>query len=498
MTTRHMAAALYDHNRRKKTEAQDYAYDTSAWVRMLFQAEADEHGDLGRQAAEGGERPETAGVLRELFARQYGGFGTSPKAEPEEWARQLHEAASKQPGWDELLKRCSGDSWLAGMAASNIWRSVKRLLPPPEGGEEDGEGDGPGGPGGNGPGGDGPGRRTQQLNEAVKKLADSGELHAATKEGVARGLRHVEDGGDAMDAMDAGVGAGNPQRREVIRKLRASSKLRRIVALAGRFRAAATTKRAAKRAVGGSEETVGVTVGGDMRRLVGGELVNFCDPTRAGHLYQRVMAHKALVYELNGLERSVRGSVLILLDVSGSMDGERNTVAKALAWGIADTLRKERRAFAFVHFDGYVQPDGVFAFGPGEVDHVKLADALSFFSGGGTQMSPPLKTAADLIVDPSSFPVDGRPWHPAAKADVLFITDGSAYDVTETAMELQRLERAGASIYSLFIGRAIQPGSSGELIAQASHESVLLSEDNVYALAQGRTDSVDSVLTMGL
>jgi uncharacterized protein with von Willebrand factor type A (vWA) domain len=122
-------------------------------------------------------------------------------------------------------------------------------------------------------------------------------------------------------------------------------------------------------------------------------------------------------YELKGTEKQGKGPIVVCVDNSGSMSGDRETWSKAVALALLEIATMQKRGFACIHFGGQSDALEIIEIERGEKDILNKAIKVAefFLNAGGTAFEPALSQALELI-SKQSF----------RKADVVFITDGNA------------------------------------------------------------------------
>src|SRR5579885_2338465 len=215
-------------------------------------------------------------------------------------------------------------------------------------------------------------------------------------------------------AWGTGIGAGgrlSPARQiELGRRLVTNPKLRRLAALVGRMRAHALALR---------------------RRLLRRDF------------RRRLLEGELLVYRLRGAE-SGRGPMIVCVDGSSSMAGEKEIWAKAVALTLLEIARRQRRLFRFVCFAAADTPLFTLDLNPRahHAVHVDRAlDVAEYFPGGGTDFETPLDAAVDAL--------GAARWR---RGDVVLITDGEC-DVSPAWLARFRREKArlGFALFSVLI-----------------------------------------------
>lgn len=232
---------------------------------------------------------------------------------------------------------------------------------------------------------------------------------------------------------------------EMSEKLRTSAKFKRISDLMGRFRNLAQAA-AATTVTHGQDEIVGITMGDDLGRILPSELIKL---KKTPTLFFKDMLERSLqVYELIGVENLGYGPIICCLDISPSMQGQREEYAKALILALMFLAEKQRRNFGVITFGSGVHPEietilfprGVQSGYHGDdrgTSHVykyfgtkatldeKIDIASIQCNGGGTNFFKPLMAAFKMRKDNMTH---------LNPADIVFITDGEC-DVTPTEMD---------------------------------------------------------------
>ena len=117
--------------------------------------------------------------------------------------------------------------------------------------------------------------------------------------------------------------------------------------------------------------------------------------------------------EHRSVEPVGKGPIIVSVDESGSMQGDRVHTAKALALAMAWVARRQKRWCALVAYAGD-SDERLLALPPGRWDEGALADWLCAFIGGGSSLDVPVREMPRYYA---------RLKAPAGKTDVLFVTD---------------------------------------------------------------------------
>jgi uncharacterized protein with von Willebrand factor type A (vWA) domain len=108
-----------------------------------------------------------------------------------------------------------------------------------------------------------------------------------------------------------------------------------------------------------------------------------------------------------------KGPVIICLDESGSMSGEKIHTAKALALALAWVARQQRRWCALVAYSGD-SGERLLALPPGRWDEAGLGDWLAAFIGHGSDIDVPVREMPRMYAELKA---------PTGVTDLVFVTD---------------------------------------------------------------------------
>jgi uncharacterized protein with von Willebrand factor type A (vWA) domain len=237
--------------------------------------------------------------------------------------------------------------------------------------------------------------RMRSTREALKDAADAAE----TAEAVGAGL-----------GLGSGVGLDAPKLAEYTRRLRGHANLVNIMRLAGRFIAKAQRLQRQRTDLPGMEIT-GVELSGDLARLlpVESSLIAGAVPELEMLALSRFVQRRALSYKRITRSPVAMGPIVVSLDESSSMSGERIEAAKGLCLAMASIARAQKRPFALSAFAGTEEIRVVSTPSPDAI-----VEWLTMFYGGGTCLDGPLHT----------LPTTAWPAGPiGARSDHIIITD---------------------------------------------------------------------------
>lgn len=426
----------------------DTVYQTDQWSGYLWKQHIDRSAEI-RGVIEKGEEKifNFPSFTREVFHRLYADNAKKlDTVKPEhDWAERAHSELDELPAFELLGRRCKGDKFLAGVAATAFSERVLEELPLPVEKLEDPE----------------PLRgqiqglmsfaenlddeQSEEVQQLIDNLREQGKqaVEAALEYAsgldssvVRRALRSActqahEQVDEVMEQLaaftDWGEQAGVEQasaavKMELSNRLKRSSRLQRLAREAGRLRRIAAAKQRSK-ANHARDEVTDVELGADLDRVLPCELVKLTDATLALDFARRFMERGLLQYRLAGKEIQGRGPVIVCLDSSSSMEGPKEIWAKALALALLQIATDQGRNCRVVYFNSGVER--VDDWLSGKVDISALLASMEYFPGGGTDFKAPLSTALEAIEQETKL----------KKADVVLVTDGEC-EVSDGFVEL--------------------------------------------------------------
>ena len=248
-------------------------------------------------------------------------------------------------------------------------------------------------------------------------VPDPKEVRQAARAAREAAQKAVDQAEDAFAGW--GIGPGELQylplsgRLDLAERLVNDPRLRSFAAVLGRLRNLANA-RWRRRLVPRPQKLVGVTLGRDLALAVPNEVAALRDPRLKYDAIYRWSQGRLLQWDRRGRQRLGRGPMIVCCDTSGSTQGAKDWIIKALALGLLEIAWKQRRAFAGVVFSGRGQID-VTEFQPGKRDVERLLHFATAWFGDLTDFETPLGEAMKL-----------QRHSPYAKADIVFLTDGLA------------------------------------------------------------------------
>jgi uncharacterized protein with von Willebrand factor type A (vWA) domain len=275
-----------------------------------------------------------------------------------------------------------------------------------------------------------------QKHEEAVRVAVRGAAKAAQEE--------VQQAGQWMTGF--GTQPGSFQRMpigeamQLANRLHNAPKLKEIAEKAGRMVRLALHKQATK-TKHGVDEVTDIETGNSLERAVPAELVKLADPATEDDFYKRYTEGQLVQYKLEGKEKEGRGPIIIAIDNSGSMAGEKEVWAKAFALGLLTIARKQGRRFALINFSSDSECSfHSFMVKPGE--QPALLEALEEFFNGGTDFERPICEAVTFIDKEQA----------AKKADIVLVTDGDSKVSDEFLRRFKNdKQRLGFSLFSVVV-----------------------------------------------
>lgn len=332
----------------------------------------------------------------------------------------------------------------------------------------------------------------QQAEQAAGDALDQsiGQHAPGTRQAVREGVNEAtEEAREEAAAMAAaGVDPGEAKhmpwdQRAALAQMLANKRLRQIAPLLGRFRMENKAEQA-KRVEHGRDVFVDVEQGRDLSRALGSEIAKMAGGPRMLRLdtLRRFSEGKLLLRKFEGTEKVGKGTVVAVVDTSGSMmtniggakidnekaiDPSRDAWAKAITFCLLDNARRQHRDFYAILFSNGNQqrhysfpangePRIFAADGTTEIpvtvpkgstrEMVVTIDLITFMFNGGTNFENPLTQALRVIE--KNFDGNGK-----SKADIAFITDDDG-TVSEKFMAdyLRVKDKVGVRTFGFAVG----------------------------------------------
>lgn len=236
-------------------------------------------------------------------------------------------------------------------------------------------------------------------------------------------------------SLEFGQGGRLPagERLELGRRLARNKKLGELARLVGRFKqdARAIRRRTLDRGVA---EAYDIERGSELGRLIPAELVAMHHPRLRKDFRRRLLEGEILQYRLREDEQKGKGPMVVCIDVSSSMQGDKELWAKAVSLTLMDIARRQRRLFRAVLFSSGPESLKVLDLNNQrryQPELTKVLEMAEYFPGGGTDFQAPIDAAVELL-DHKKL----------KRGDIVVITDGECQVAPEWLTDLRRRKEA--------------------------------------------------------
>lgn len=262
---------------------------------------------------------------------------------------------------------------------------------------------------------------------------ESPEASVNRMRSVREALNQAEQAAEEAEAVGAGLGLGTGssletrQLAQYTRRLRGSANLAGIMRMAGKFIAKAQRLQRQRLDLPGMEIT-GVDLSGDLGRLlpIESSLVAGAVPELEVLALAKLAQRRSLSYRRTLRTPVQMGPIVVSVDESASMSGERIEAAKGLALAMASIARAQKRPFLLCAWSG--TPEIRVASDSTEA----IVEWLEGFFCGGTSLQGPLHTL------PTEAWPEGKV---GAQSDHIIITDDDVGLSDELLSEYQAFSK---------------------------------------------------------
>lgn len=192
-----------------------------------------------------------------------------------------------------------------------------------------------------------------------------------------------------------------------------SPKLQRLAQRVGRLKEVRAARLQPDR-LESYEEVAGITFGNDLSLLLPDEWYDYFHPARNIYFKKKYADDALTLYDMAGKKEKGRGSMIICLDNSGSMQGPKEEVSKAIAIALLEIAVKGKRDFVVIAFGGPDDEPKVFEVPGGRCGFTQLVEiGECFLCSSGTDFERPLQEALRFLAKDKY-----------KGGDIVFITDG--------------------------------------------------------------------------
>lgn len=367
------------------------------WDKHEFNEHMEYSPDLQRAERQGSKKVHTyADFMLDIFGGlyKYNVDRRDPESAPEDekWADNIYEEISNLPEWKKLRERTKMNSEASAAATASFCEQFMQALPNQQ-------------------------KQPGKPPQIDPSQIDMSKVRKVAREACGQAAEEADKTNDMIQSISHGSGVGNPKyasptmKKEIARRLQNNYTMKRIAELAGRMRRIAAAKQKEKTRHG-CDEITNITIGDDLSRLIPAEIAKLAHPLLELEFQRKFLERQLLQYQLRGNEKQGKGPIVVCVDESSSMSGERDIWAKAVCLALLYIAQQQNRMFALVHYNRAVTRTDFFE---GKSNPSEILDAISYFSGGGTNFMEPLNHAVQIISNNKAY----------KKADVIFITDGS-------------------------------------------------------------------------
>lgn len=210
--------------------------------------------------------------------------------------------------------------------------------------------------------------------------------------------------------------SGYEEKLKLLDKIKNSHKLKKIAEFLGRLKML-KFREGRDKVKKGFQDIADITQSDKIEKMLVSEYNNLLDPDLQLLFLQNFVNKKLLTYKFKGKNKNQVGAIIVAIDSSGSMSGNREIWAKGVALGALEIARSQKRDLFVIHFSDSRDPKTLHINDFSKANHHsinEILDLANYFEGGGTAYEPVLNRAKQKISETSTF----------SKADILFISDG--------------------------------------------------------------------------
>lgn len=244
------------------------------------------------------------------------------------------------------------------------------------------------------------------------------QMEQQIKDAIQQAAKEAQDDVREMDQFIDSWGLGGddaPSRisfeesRKALERIRNSGELKKLTELVGRFRNIAKNN-LKKKSKGEGVSIRGVTIGNDITKALPSEKAMLCSPKTKKLFYKKYSEKQLLQYEVESNKRKGMGPMVVYMDKSGSMGGEKIQWAKATALALLEIAQRQKRNFSFASFTTRVCDKKIIP--KGELKPNDVLDIAEIGPTGSTNFNKPLEHAMKVIEKEKNF----------RKADIVFLS----------------------------------------------------------------------------
>jgi len=418
--------------------------DLNSWQRLEYDMERDKHPILQERERVGAKRNSRFPDLqRDLFC-DLKNPKTQEVASPDSWGKAIMEQARGLPSYKGLKTQCRNNAYYSGLATKAVSKKLIQTLKPRKSNvdtkalqskvddlkdllqrsQENRNGGGPNT------------RLSDKLEKLEARLDKAKQEEAKLKQGIdPTAIRQAVDEASEeaaseimeinamVQSLSYGSEPGTPAfdgdpdgLRAMAEMIQSNPTLMKLWELAGKMRMTAKNKQRNKPNKQ-PQELHDIEVGSNLETILPEEamLLVSGNENMEMEFFSRYCDNQLLQYALKGNEDEDQGPIICCVDVSGSTQGTISLWEKATALALIEIAIKQKRSFSVIFYDSAVRHTWTVRKGE-RINAQDMANAMSFFSGGGTSFEAPLRKAVEVIEGDGEF----------TGADIVFLTDGSS------------------------------------------------------------------------
>jgi uncharacterized protein with von Willebrand factor type A (vWA) domain len=233
------------------------------------------------------------------------------------------------------------------------------------------------------------------------------------------------------------------ERLELGRRLARNRKIAELARMVGRFKQDALALRR-KNLDRGPNELYDIERGSELARLIPAELIALHHPILYRDFKRRLLESEILQYQLRKDEEKGKGPMVVCLDLSSSMQGDKELWGKAVTLTLMDLARRQRRLFRAVLFssgEGSLKVLDMNNQRRYEPELSKVLELAEYFPGGGTEFERPIDAAVELLGSKK-----------LRRGDIVIITDGECQVSPQWLAQLrQRKDELQFKIFGVLV-----------------------------------------------
>lgn len=288
----------------------------------------------------------------------------------------------------------------------------------------------------------------QDNQDQIMENMDNSKVRQAIRQSIQETNEDIKDLQDAVNSFSFGdeLHTGARQASQIGKKLapyiNSSNKIKKVLQLLGRLKRAADNE-IKQKPKQGTSEVVGIELGNNLERVLPSQSMYLSDPLLENVFLKRFVNHELLQYELSIEPPKEHGPMILCVDSSGSMSGDRIAWAMATVLAFLHVARKQKRDLQVIHFGSDVLRTDDFNKND-QITVEKVMETIDFFkAAGGTNFNRPIQKAIDIIARSDRY----------NDADIVMITDGQS-NISESIEKKIKAAKNEAALkfFSIVIG----------------------------------------------